>query len=228
MKKILSIEELKNSNWPKRIEDAFKENLISAFVHGNCLMEGFSALESPWTIALILKSNSTSDIAPLQNLAKQAKRENIEFSYIFSRYEIASLKDEFPLEFLHISNRNEKILGEIPLQDFSPNPEQLRKECSRELRGLLMHCRHELIYILQGINPYLFFSRTNSALLPILYGIYSLIYHKYPDHHETIYEAFPGIRIPQTTKDSQKITNNISNYIESIVAIANQIDSIRF
>lgn len=225
MKKILSIDELRNSNWPKQITEALGENLVSAFVHGNCLMEGFSALESPWNISLILKSNSSSDIAALQRFAKQAKRENIEFGYVFSRYEINAVKDEFPLEFLHISKRNEPLLGESPLQDFSPDLEQLRKECVRELRGLLMHCRHELVSILQGASLHGFFAHANAALLPILYGVYYLACREYPKIHEEIYSAFPGIRIPEATRDSQKFMENANGYIESIATIINQLNS---
>lgn len=191
-------------------------------------MEGFSALESPWTVSFILRSNSASDIAPLQGLAKQAKRENVEFGYLFSRYEINASKDEFPLEFLHIAKRNETLLGEAPLQDFSPNLMQLQKECERELRGLLMHCKHELITIQQEMNSHRFFSRANAALLPILYGIYYLVCKEYPKNHEEIYAAFPGIRIPEATKNLQKLMENANTYIESIAAIINRLNTAKF
>ena len=112
MRKILSVAEFQNSEWSKLFEEAFGDNLVSAFVHGDCLMEGFSALESPWTVSFILKSNSVEDMLPLQKLTAKAKHENIVFNHVFSRFEIKSSQDVFPLEFLHIKSKNVTICGE--------------------------------------------------------------------------------------------------------------------
>ena len=48
MNKLLNIKELQESKWPSLLQEAFGENLVSAFLHGDCLMEGFDALKSPW------------------------------------------------------------------------------------------------------------------------------------------------------------------------------------
>lgn len=118
MRKILSVAEFQNSEWPKLFQEALGDNLVSAFIHGDCLMEGFSALESPWTVSFILKSNSAQDLLPLQKLTAKAKHENIVFNHIFSRFEIKSSQDVFPLEFLHIKSKNVTLCGETPLADF--------------------------------------------------------------------------------------------------------------
>ena len=103
MNKLLNIDELKASAWPSLLEQAFGENLISAFLHGNCLMEGFDALHLPWTVSFILKDNSPAEIEKLHPLVKRARKENIRFGYFFSPKEIVSALDTFPLEFLHIA-----------------------------------------------------------------------------------------------------------------------------
>ena len=54
MKKLLSFQEIKQSLWPGRFSEVFGDNLVSAFLYGDCLEEGFSALENPWTVAFIL------------------------------------------------------------------------------------------------------------------------------------------------------------------------------
>ena len=227
MKKILSVAELQNSEWPKLFEEALGDNLISDFVHGDCLMEGFSALESPWTVSFILKSNSVEDMLPLQKLTAKAKHENIVFNHVFSRFEIKSSQDVFPLEFLHIKSKNVTLCGEAPLADFSPNLAELRIECERELRGLLVHLRRAFLYLKEDRNPHGIYVRSTTTLLPLLYGVYYLATGKYPENHEQVYEMFPGVRIPNMTNDNDVIVSNINKYIEAVTTIVNQVDAMK-
>ena len=73
MKKNLSIVELQRSKWPGMLQQALGDNLISAFIHGDCLVEGFNALESPWTVSFILRDNSTASIKPLHKVCTHTK-----------------------------------------------------------------------------------------------------------------------------------------------------------
>ena len=227
MKKILSVAELQNSEWPKLFSEALGDNLVSAFVHGDCLMEGFSALESPWTISFILKSNSVEDMLPLQKLTQKAKYENIQFNHVFSRFEIKSSQDVFPLEFLHIKSKNVTLCGETPLADFSPNLAELRMECERELRGLLVHLRRAFLYIKEDRNPQGIFVRSATTLLPLLYGVYYLSTGRYPESHEQVYTMFQDVRIPEMSKDNNVVLNNVNKYIESVTTIVNQVDAMK-
>ena len=227
MKKILSVAELQNSEWPMLFSEALGDNLVSAFVHGDCLMEGFSALESPWTISFILKSNSVEDMLPLQKLTQKAKYENILFNHVFSRFEIKSSQDVFPLEFLHIKSKNVTLCGETPLADFSPNLAELRIECERELRGLLVHLRRAFLYIKEDRNPQGIFVRSTQTLLPLLYGVYFLATGNYPESHEQVYTMFPDVRIPEMSKDNNVVLNNVNKYIEAVTTIVNQVDAMK-
>ena len=227
MKKILSVAELQNSEWPKLFSEALGDNLVSAFVHGDCLMEGFSALESPWTISFILKSNSVEDMLPLQKLTQKAKYENIQFNHVFSRFEIKSSQDVFPLEFLHIKSKNVTLCGETPLADFTPNLAELRMECERELRGLLVHLRRAFLYIKEDRNPQGIFVRSATTLLPLLYGVYYLSTGRYPESHEQVYTMFQDVRIPEMSKDNNVVLNNVNKYIESVTTIVNQVDAMK-
>lgn len=227
MKKILSVAELQNSEWPKLFSEALGDNLVSAFVHGDCLMEGFSALESPWTISFILKSNSVEDMLPLQKLTQKAKYENIQFNHVFSRFEIKASQDVFPLEFLHIKSKNVTLCGETPLADFTPNLAELRMECERELRGLLVHLRRAFLYIKEDRNPQGIFVRSATTLLPLLYGVYYLSTGRYPESHEQVYTMFPDVRIPEMSKDNNVVLNNVNKYIEAVTTIVNSVDAMK-
>ena len=225
MKKNLSIVELQRSKWPGMLQQALGDNLISAFIHGDGLVEGFNALEMPWTVSFILRDNSTASIKALQNLLHDAKKENIEFRYFFTLKEIHTSEDVFPLEFLHIANRNVALAGAKPLPNYEPNLECLRLECERELRGLLIHLREAFLYIQQSRNPLGFFARANATLLPIMYGVYYLIHRTYPENHQQIFNEYPSLKAPISSRNEKIFLDSINNYIATVTDIVNQVDT---
>lgn len=225
MKKNLSIVELQKSKWPEKLQQALGDNLISAFIHGDGLMEGFNALESPWSISFILRDNTSASLDPLQQLLKDARKENIEFRFFFTLKEIQTSEDVFPLEFLHIANRNAPLAGAIPLPHYEPNLECLRLECERELRGLLIHLREAYLYLQQERNPLGFFVRANATLLPLMYGVYYLKHNCYPESHQQIYNEYPSLKMPSSSRNEKLFLENVNNYIATVTEIVNLVDT---
>lgn len=228
MKKKLSVSEIQNSNWPQIFADALGDNLVSAFVHGDCLMEGHDAFNDPWTVSFILRDNSAEKLVKLQELLPKAQKENIQFLYFFTQDEIKASEDVFPLEFLHLANRNQVIAGSEPFCNYNPDLDCLRLECERELRGLMIHLRQAYIYINEDRNPQSFFVKASSSILPIMYGVYYLSQRAYPENHEQIFGRFPALRAPVSTKDKVQFLKNVNNYIDGVTQIINMVDSMKF
>lgn len=193
MKKILNIQELHKSRWPATITQTFGDNLVSAFLFGDCLEEGFSALENPWTIGIILKEASLKEVEKLSPLGSAALKENLFFSHFWSSAEILNGLDEFPLEYLEISRRNIPLCGIAPLEGFVPKMDSLAKQSRREWKGFLFHKRA----ILAGCTSVRF--RTQAAkrslreLTPLLNGIFYASFGKYPESRRQVLEAFPQL-----------------------------------
>ncbi|MBR6379909.1 MAG: hypothetical protein IKS02_08115 [Fibrobacter sp.] len=199
MKKLLSIQEIKQSPWPSRFTETFGDNLVSAFLYGDCLEEGFSALEAPWTVAFILKDASTVEVHKLKSWSKTAKREGLVFTYVFSSAEILSNLDLFPLEFLEMSRRSRVLCGISPLEGFSPNRESLIVQCLREWKAFLFHSR---------------LSFTGSSelqeLSPLLSGLYYLKNGSYPESRRQVLDAFPELRSTENLLESlQKVFDQV-------------------
>ncbi len=200
MKRILSVQELRQSPWPARFTETFGENLISAFLYGDCLEEGFSALERPWTVAFILKDASATEVDKLKSWSKKAQREGVEFSYVFSSAEILSNLDTFPLEFLEMSCRNQVLCGIAPLEGFCPSRGALAAQCLRECKAFLFHRRLD--------------TKPNAAdylqeLSPLLSGVYYLKCGNYPENRRQVIDAFPEIKSSGSLLDA--LQNTITN-----------------
>lgn len=219
MQKFLSIQELKSSEWPTLLEAVLRENLVSAFLHGDCLMEGFSPLQSPWNISFILRSNKVADLKPLQDLALRAQKGNISFGYTFTANEIISLWHSFPLEFLHIAYKHEVISGSIPIAQGAVPRTELQRQCQAELRGFIIQMRHQMT------SPKFAFDKVAKAwerkLLPILYGIYFLHTGNYPESADRVYMYLQTI--PNGAALSRTDTESQENYLLSIEKLADSL-----
>ena len=196
MKKLLSFQEIKQSPWPGRFSEVFGDNLVSAFLYGDCLEEGFSALENPWTVAFILKDVDAEDLQKLNAWKVKARREGLEFSYVFSSAEILSSLETFPLEFLEMSRRNQVLCGIAPLEGFTPKREALAAQCLREWKAFLFHKR------VTGIQD-----SDLRELSPLLNGIYYLKCGNYPESMLQVLDTFPEL----------KSAENLLNELESLI-----------
>ncbi len=193
MNKILSIKELQDSKWPVRIQEAAGDNLVSAFVHGECLVEGFSALTSPWIISLILKNNNAESLAALQPLIHEAQKTNIQFRYFLCPAEIVKNLDIFPLEFLRIANRNVPLCGVQPLAGFTPNIQALQQECRRELQGIAVRLRQSLASEKPGKALHKSVDELREESIFALEGIFYMQKGKLPENRSELFSLFPGI-----------------------------------
>ena len=203
MKKILSVQEIRQSVWPNRFSEIFGNNLVSAFLYGDCLEEGFSALEAPWTVAFILKNVETEDLQKLISWKEKARREGLEFTYVFSSAEILSNLESFPLEFLEMAHRNQVLCGIAPLEGFSPKREALAAQCLREWKAFLFHRRLDAK---PKADEYL------RELSPLLSGIYYLKLGKYPESMQQIVDTFPELKIEKFAM-AEKIFKTLQNKV---------------
>ena len=202
MKKLLSVSEIEKSPWPGIFRDTFGDNLVSAFLSGKCLMEGFDALASPWTVNFILKDNSPEEIAKLGAYEKRAARENLQFAHFYSPAEIVQTLDTTPLEYLHIANRNVPLCGIKPLAGFEPHPDKLAAQC-----------RHEIDKALEQLHSdsKVPFAKALNDILPLLYGVYYLETKNYPENHGVVLKRYPAQDIAGLTKTLSGILATLNN-----------------
>ena len=106
MKKLLCVSEIEKSQWPGIFKNTFGDNLVSAFISGKCLMEGFDALATPWTISFILRDNSPEQVSKIRAFEKRARRENLEFARFYSLAEVTAA-----LNGLQVSDKQQLFYG---------------------------------------------------------------------------------------------------------------------
>src|SRR5690554_3413092 len=164
-------------------------------------------------------------IEPLQGLLKKANKAGLCFALFFTPKDLLNATDSFPLEFLHIANKNHLLYGEPILKDFVVDLKELRLQCERELRGRLIQIHQYFLYSKQGKTPMDFFIEANKELLPLFYGVFYLDHKRYPNDHEEVYQAHPFLRIEEPTANAELLQKRIHNYILELSRAVEYIDS---
>lgn len=216
MKKVMTLQDIVQSSWGKRFSESFGENLLSAFLHGNCLYEGFDALHESWQISFVLKRAKPSDLAALSKWNKDLKRDCIRAGYFFTEDFLQSKQNDYPLEFLHISQKNVPLFGNSPLQGFVPDNEALKAECKRELENRKLHLIREFTRIQAGLSPMDFFIEAFSEIIPVLYGIYFLRKNTYPQNRDAVFQEFPEFRIQEPALQHSQNIERADAYFDAL------------
>ncbi len=224
-RKILNTHDLKEYCLPA-FREAFGENLICAFAHGDCLMEKFSPANDFWQVSFVLKDNAPEAIAALSPYLKNAEKIGVAFGYFFTGQDIRTSEDTFPLEYLHIANRHFILTGNFPLTGFIPHRNALRHQCERELRGLLVRLHREFVYMHQKKTALDFLLLAEREILPVLYGVYFLLHGKYPESKAEVLGAFPKFLIESPSRDAKEMMHRTNNYILAVSEIVQQVDSL--
>ena len=217
MKKLLSIQELSQSKWPKAIAQAFGENLVSAFLFGDCLEENFNALAQPWTAGIILKDSSPDLVKKISALVPVAARENLVFSHFWSSTEILSTLEDFPLEYLEISSRHAILCGIVPLEGFIPKKESLIRQCLREWKAFLFHKRAVLAKGISGKSDAQAAMVALQELTPLLNGIFYVSFGKYPESRRQVLETFPEIQMSASANEGHALETLLDG-VQALVA----------
>lgn len=224
MAKILSIHELRETMWPEWLQDAFGENLVSAFLHGDCLMEGFNPFKEHWLMSFTLHDDSPGAISQIQGLLRQAEKDKLDFGYFFTQNFYDTAADTFPLELLHISQRNVPIIGESPLSGFVPDRRALRLQCERELRGALIRLTSIFAYRTRKRTSLDFFLEAEKMLLPTLYGIRFLETNEYPSTKDSVYRAYPFLKLDPPGSTDEVVSARAGDYIVELKQILAHVD----
>jgi hypothetical protein len=129
-----------------QLQEAWGDKLLSVIAHGDCIRPeiGRQAHDSV-QLALILQNNTLPVLKQGYELVPKFKKSNIEFTWFLTPDYIQETLDVFPLDYLNIQTAYKILFGEDLLKDLLFEVADLRLQCERELRGLMLHLRREIL-----------------------------------------------------------------------------------
>ncbi len=147
---------LKLAALPEQVRDGIKdfteklaselaENLQSMTVVGSSLTADFRPGQSDINTVLVLERQTLSALNSIASLAKPMRKKRISPPLLMTEPYIKQSLDVFGVEFLDFQLTHQTILGDDPFEKLTFDKKDVRLQCERELKAMLIRLRQGYI-----------------------------------------------------------------------------------
>jgi hypothetical protein len=121
------------------------DNLLSITVVGSGLTEDFKPGQSDINTVLVLGRQTLDSLNAVARLAKPMSRKKISAPLLMTSSYIERSRDVFGVEFLDLQLTHQTILGDDPFASLTFDKKDVRLQCERELKAMLIRLRQGFI-----------------------------------------------------------------------------------
>ena len=153
----------------ERLLTGLGNNLQSITVVGSSLTEDFSPGQSDINTVLVLGGQTLASLNAVASMAKPMSRKKISPPLLMTQSYIERSRDVFGVEFLDFQLAHETIMGDDPFASLKFDKKDVRLQCERELKAMLIRLRQG--YIAAAANKKLvrdILISTAKGMLPLL------------------------------------------------------------
>ncbi len=129
----------------ERLLTALGDNLQSITVVGSSLTEDFRPGQSDINTVLILGRQNLESLNSIASLAKPMSRKKISPPLLMTQSYIERSRDVFGIEFLDFQLAHQTIMGDDPFASLAFDKKDVRLQCERELKAMLIRLRQGYI-----------------------------------------------------------------------------------
>jgi hypothetical protein len=156
-------------DFAERLSTALGDNLQSITVVGSSLTRDFKQGSSDINTVLVLGKQNLASLNAVASLAKPMGRKKISPPLLMTQSYIERSRDVFGIEFLDFQLAHETIFGDDPFTSLEFDKKDVRLQCERELKAMLIRLRQG--YIAAAANRKLvrdILISTAKGVLPLL------------------------------------------------------------
>jgi len=129
------------SDYASMVQDSLGENLVSLILFGSAAGEDFIEGKSDINTVVILGDIRTPDLNIMTEILKKFARKGLATPLMFERHHIKNSLDTFPIEFTDMKRKHILLYGEDPFDTANIEIKNLRYQCEREFKSLLVNLR---------------------------------------------------------------------------------------
>jgi hypothetical protein len=133
------------TDFAERLLAALGDNLQSITVVGSSLTEDFRPGQSDINTVLVLGGQTLASLNAVASLAKPMSRKKISLPLLMTQSYIERSRDVFGVEFLDFQLAHETIMGDDPFASLKFDKKDVRLQCERELKAMLIRLRQGYI-----------------------------------------------------------------------------------
>jgi hypothetical protein len=129
----------------EKLTSALGDSLQGITVVGSSLTKDFKPGRSDINTVLVLTKETVGALNTIARLAKPMRRKNISAPLLMTPGYIERSRDVFGVEFLDFQLTHQTILGSDPFASLSFDKKDVRLQCERELKAMLIRLRQGYI-----------------------------------------------------------------------------------
>ena len=235
-------------NSPEKVFQEFTDNLKACFgeslksivLFGSAAREDYDPKRSDINFLVVMDDNSPSELTKVLPYLSKWRKKRISTPLFLTAGYIESALDTYPVEFFNMKSSYRVLFGEDVLESIIFDPENIRHQCERELRGKLLHLWQSFLEtggktrFLPGLA-----SQSLRAFVPVFRAILSLLdkpctgskesvirevaAHFDLDH--SLFEELISIASKKKKASKEKIAELYDHYTEAIEKLTNEVDS---
>jgi hypothetical protein len=128
-----------------RLQAGLGDNLKSVSVVGSSLTQDFRPKTSDINTVVLLDAYNSPALSAVALLAPQMRKHRLSPPLLMTAFYIDRSRDVFGVEFLDFQLVHETILGEDPFASLQFDKKDVRLQCERELKAMLVRLRQGYI-----------------------------------------------------------------------------------
>jgi hypothetical protein len=129
----------------EKLNAALGDNLQSVTVVGSSLTKDYRPGQSDINTVLVLGKLTANSFDAIADMAKPISKKGISAPLLMTRAYIERSLDVFGVEFLDFQLAHQTILGNDPFASLSVSKKDVRLQCERELKAILIRLRQGYI-----------------------------------------------------------------------------------
>ena len=131
----------------EQLHSGLHDNLRSVTVVGSTLTDDFKPGVSDINTVVVLDRHSTPSLSFLASLAKPLRKQGLAAPLMVTSSYIDRSRDVFGIEFLDFQLVHETIFGDDPFASLTFDKRNVRLQCERELKALLVKMKQGYITV---------------------------------------------------------------------------------
>ena len=119
----------------------FGDDLISITLYGSGAGDDYISGKSDLNFLIVLSEEGINNLDPAIDVVSRWRKKKVATPLFMTKSYINSSLDSYPIEFLNMKRSYITVFGEDVLKELSFEPDLLRLQCERELKGKILHLR---------------------------------------------------------------------------------------
>lgn len=125
----------------KKLIDGLGDNLVSIILFGSAAEGEFIEGKSDINLLIVLLRARAIDLNIIMDVGRKFIGKGLAIPLIFEKDHVSTSLDTFPIEFSDMKRRHIVLFGEDPLEKAVIERKNLRYQCERELKSMLVNLR---------------------------------------------------------------------------------------